>query len=88
MAKPITIQDFNLGVDWQDAGPWRSFHLDTHGETKEELLANATISEVDQDGGELHCYGTEDCCAEVYDAVLKYVEHSVGLAALKEAAHV
>ena len=49
-----------LGDDTNDRGIWYSIELDTYGETREELLENATISYVDQDGGELDTMGIDD----------------------------
>lgn len=51
--------DTDLGIDWQDAGPWRSFRLYSEGSTFDELRANAWIEEVDQDGGTLRDYGLD-----------------------------
>lgn len=67
----ISYQD--LGVDYQDAGPWRSYSLDTYGETFEEMMYNATISEVDQDGGELRCYGIDRAYSKVFEAVVREI---------------
>lgn len=50
----------DLGIDYQDAGPWRSYVLTAQGTTFKELLKDATIEEVDQDGGTLNYYGIED----------------------------
>jgi hypothetical protein len=83
--QPARIDCKDLGVDWQDAGPWRSFDLTTHGETLEEMRANAAISEVDQDGGELCTYGLEECSSDVERAVEREIHHALGLKMLKEA---
>jgi hypothetical protein len=55
----------DMDISYQDAGPWRSYHLDTYGNSVEELCENATIAEIDQDGGELDCYGYDDAWGEV-----------------------
>lgn len=71
--RPIAKCSFDyldLGIDFRDFGPWRSYHLDTHGDTLSECLVNATISEIDQDGGELDCYDIDYASSEVYRAVV------------------
>ena len=50
----------DIGLDYRDSGRWRSYELDTCGDTLDELRENATIAEVDQDGGEINCYGYLD----------------------------
>ena len=62
------IDESDLGVDYQDAGPWRSYGLESSGETIEELINNATIYETDQDGGELDCYSINDAESNVHKA--------------------
>jgi hypothetical protein len=73
MSKPITIQS-ELGVDYQDAGPWRSYEMYANGVTREELFADAVITEVDQDGSELATYGILDASNEVADAAEKIID--------------
>lgn len=64
-----------LGIDFQDEGRWRSYELDAYGDTFEDLLDSAHISEVDQDGGVIDCYGIDDVPNnEIYDAVIKAAE--------------
>jgi len=69
--------DKELGIDWQDAGPWRSFHLTASGCSEKELVEDATIAEIDQDGGELDCYGLDDCGTEVYETVMDLINETV-----------
>lgn len=69
--------DTDLGIMYQDEGPWRSYELVTSGSTKEELLEDATISEVDQDGGELACYSFDDAGNQVSEAVLREIESAM-----------
>lgn len=59
----------DLGLDYQDEGPWRSYELYTYGESLTELLENATIGEIDQDGGELDCYNLKGASNEIQDIV-------------------
>jgi hypothetical protein len=63
----ITIDDLN--IDYRDEGPWRSYSLYTFGDTFSEMLMNAAITEVDQDGGELSTYGLSDAPSDVQERV-------------------
>ena len=56
----FSIQYEDLGISFQDAGPWRSYELSARGNTLEEMLEDATISETDQDGGTIDCYGLNE----------------------------
>lgn len=67
----------DLGIDYQDAGPWRSYELVTYGDDKEQLLANATIAEIDQDGGELDCYELCEAISDVAVAVEKLIDNEL-----------
>jgi hypothetical protein len=64
----VQIEGASLGVPYEDSGPWRGYELYTHGESLFELLENAQISEVDQDGGELDCYALADAYGNVATA--------------------
>lgn len=57
--------DEDLGIDHRDSGPWRSYSISAGGNTIEELIEDATISETDQDGGELNFYSIDDASNEV-----------------------
>jgi hypothetical protein len=71
------IPDGDLGISYQDEGPWRSYEIsDARGNTREEFLESLAISEVDQDGGELDTYGFADAPCEVQRVILE----AVGLA--------
>lgn len=52
--------DTDLGINYQDIPPWRSYQLTTHGNTMAELIENAVIAEVDQYGDDLDYYGLSD----------------------------
>lgn len=73
----FNIDESDLGVDYQDAGPWRSYGLESHGETIEELFENAYVYEIDQDGGELNHYHIEDASTEVYKAARDRMIHLI-----------
>lgn len=70
--------DTDLGIMYQDSGPWRSYELNASGSTKEELLEDATISEMDQDGDSLACYGFGESNNEVSEAVLREIDSAIG----------
>ena len=72
--KPISINYHDLGIDYADIPPWRSYSLDTHGKTLDECLENATIEEIDQDGGTLRCYGVDDSEPNVYNEVVNTIK--------------
>ena len=60
MKVKYSIQYKDLEIDYQDSGIWRSYELSASGNTLEEMLEDATISEIDQDGETLDCYGIEE----------------------------
>lgn len=66
--------DTDLGVSYQDIGPWRSYQLTAYGDSFNELLEDASISEIDQDGGELAGpYPLEDATNEVHEIAIQYL---------------
>lgn len=69
--------DTGLGIMYQDEGPWRSYELVASGTTLEELIEDATISEVDQDGGELACYGLDNCGGEIERVAVKIINDAL-----------
>ncbi len=66
--------DQHLEVEYQDEGPWRSFDLKAEGNSYEQILDDAAIFEIDQDGGELRCYGLSEASEEVRAAAMKVIE--------------
>lgn len=69
--------DSDLGVNWQDAGQWRCYQIYSIGDSLKELYEEATISEIDQDGGEIDTYGLNECDSEVYTAAIKQLNELV-----------
>jgi hypothetical protein len=68
------IPDGDLGISYEDEGPWRSYDIsDACGNTVREFLEAINISEIDQDGGELRSYGFEDAPSEVRKVILEAV---------------
>lgn len=64
------IPDGDLGVLHEDEGRWRSYDIvDAYGNTPEEFLENLSVSEVDQDGGEIDTYGYSDAPGKVQWAI-------------------
>jgi hypothetical protein len=64
----------DLGISYQDEGPWRSYDVtEGYGNTEAEFLENINIAEIDQDGGELTCYGYEDAPGSVQKVIDAYL---------------
>jgi len=59
------VNEIDIGISYQDEGPWRSYGVESSGSTIEELFENATVYETDQDGGELASYSLEEAEYEV-----------------------
>lgn len=57
--------DTDLGIDFADEGPWRSYRLTAGGDSLTELLDSAEVEEIDQDGGTLDFYPIGDAPGEV-----------------------
>ena len=70
--KDIRIEDQDLGISADD-GPFRSYSLSTEGECIVTLCENASICEIDQDGGEISTEGLYDCSGAVIDAAEKMI---------------
>jgi len=70
---PTYSIDTDLGIDFADAGQWRSYQIETSGDSFNELVQNATVSEVDQDGGTIDAYGIDDASSEIETAALRLI---------------
>jgi hypothetical protein len=57
--------DQDLDIHYQDEGPWRSYRLTARGSSFGELIDDAGIEEIDQDGGTLRCYSILDAEKEI-----------------------
>lgn len=69
----ITLLNIKLNYDHQDEGQWRSYELDSRGTTKEELIVNGWVWEIDQDGGNLKDYPLGDADTGVYKAAISAI---------------
>lgn len=67
----------DLDIDYADNGRWRSYQLYANGDSLAELIKEATISEIDQDGGEIRSYSLHDCSSEVFNAAIIIIENKV-----------
>lgn len=67
----IDITD--IGISWQDAGLWRSYGVESYGDTVADVMANAVIYELDQDGEELNCYGLYGANTDVREAAKRAI---------------
>lgn len=76
--------DTTLDLMYQDEGPWRGYTLAAQGETLYELMENATISEIDQDGGELRCYGLFEASNTVFKEAIDAFEFAIAFHTAKE----
>jgi hypothetical protein len=65
--------DEDLGVDYQDAGPWRSYQIIGQGKSIAEFLKDVLIYEIDQNGGELNYYDIDNADREVENAAVKLI---------------
>jgi len=73
----IHIEDEEMGISYQDAGPWRSYHLSASGKNLEECLADAHIFEIDQDGGELGDFKLGDAPGEIFKRGVQMIEREL-----------
>jgi hypothetical protein len=69
MREPLYIECSDL-CEYQGSGKFRSFSFYAFGHSIDELIKNADILEVDQDGGEISCYGLDDASNDVYQAAI------------------
>jgi len=72
--RPLYHINTDIGLDYQDTPPWRSYTLETSGNTRSSLMSNAWIEEVDQDGGTIDSYDMESFSSEVLKAVRATIE--------------
>jgi len=68
----------DTGVEFADAGRWRSFELCAIGDNARDLIESATIAEIDQDGGDLNHYALEDASNEVIEAAMQMIKEITG----------
>lgn len=73
----IVINLKDIGINFQDCGPWRSYHLDTYGHDTKSMIENAWIEEIDQDGGTLRYYSLDEAENDVLEASLKLIERTL-----------
>lgn len=74
---PTYSIDTEMGVSFQDAGPWRSYHIETSGDSLYEMLDNATVSEVDQDGGTLDAYELRESTSQIQNVGFRIISDRV-----------
>lgn len=77
MKAKYNVYNEELGIDYADCGPWRSYHLTASGNTLAELVKDATVSEVGQDGEDFKCYDVLEGNAPA-EAALEYLEKLTG----------
>lgn len=67
----------DLGIQYQDIPPWRSYEVSAEGNTLEELLDECYISEIDQDGGELNTYHFTNGSNEAIKIIYNLIEQEI-----------
>lgn len=72
------VIDQELSIDFCDEGPWRSYLLITEGYDFDQLTAEAYISEIDQDGGELDSYSIDDAPSDVGECAIELIKSIMG----------
>jgi hypothetical protein len=50
----------DLPISYADEGRWRSYHLETCGDSFDEMLDNSSIEEIDKDGGTINSYSLSE----------------------------
>lgn len=65
MSKKKFFIDGDLETEFRDEGQWRSYSVYSDGYCLLDLIQNASITENDQDGGEIDTYGIDDAPLEV-----------------------
>ena len=70
--------DTDIGLDYADSGPWRSYNLVADGDSATELYNNAYIVEIDQDGGELNQYDIGELPYKGFEYCLDLIEELTG----------
>jgi hypothetical protein len=60
----------DLGIEYADEGAWRSYNVgEVCANTLKEFFDAVHVEEIDQDGGELDCYGFSDASYEIQRAI-------------------
>lgn len=65
-----------LGIT-ADGHRYAEYYLDTRGDTAQEMIGNATVSLVDQDGGDLYSLELDGCNELVYNTALRAIGDSM-----------
>lgn len=63
----------DLGVEYTDSGPFRSYAAHAQGDNFAELERSLQVEEVDQDGGTLRSYHYEQGRTEVEQAAFTWL---------------
>lgn len=72
--KPISIQTELKARPGESQ--WRLCLLSTQGESFLDLVTNALITEVDEDGGDLSTYSLNDATRTVYSEAIETIERT------------
>lgn len=66
-----------LNFEYRDAGPWRSYTMETYGIHHSDLLDNCMITEIDQDGGDIRSYDLFNAPHEIIKESLSIIEKEI-----------
>lgn len=70
-----SIEGLDVGIG--DRNYFTNFELDASGDNLQELIASATVSEIDQDGGEIDCIGLDDVPKDVFRVIMQALNNEV-----------
>jgi hypothetical protein len=80
IAKKYKIEDAEMPTELNDEGQWCGYRLDADGDTVDEMFANAVVTAVDQDGGDIWSLLLSECENEFQDDAEKMIKNVVGAA--------
>jgi hypothetical protein len=72
-----SIQNAQTELDRSDADGWRSFNVSAEGNDLVELISNAQIEEVDQEGGTTDQYPLKDATVDLQAAAISILFSAV-----------
>ncbi len=77
MKRPKYNIDEDIGVDYCDEPPWRSYNVVGEGDTLGELYNDLCIAETGQDGDEVGLYSLVEATDEIIEATYLTMEHYI-----------
>ena len=74
MKDKVYFEFEDLEIEYRDSEQWRSYSFSCSGNSLGSCLSDVTVSETDQDGGELGCYGFDEASSEAQEKIVKAIE--------------